>query len=92
MIKNKINWDEVVQNQMESGKSIKQFCLDEGISLGTFRYHKYNNHKILDEPLRLIPIVKEPVKPLSFSLNGKRVEVDASIDDDALRKLVRAIV
>lgn len=84
------DWNQWILDQQASGKNIKTFCKEKGISYDNFKYHKYQGQK-RKEPLTLIPLTLQPQPTLKFFLNGNELTLDADIDDQSLQRIVKAL-
>lgn len=84
------DWQVLVEEQQASGKNMKQFCLEKGIP-----YQSYKNHKRAlenqSDKVSFIPVRTEKKNEISFKLNGNTLCFDASLDEAAISRIIKAL-
>jgi putative transposase len=100
-----LHWMKVIQEQQNSGQSIKEFCESTGISRNAFFYWQRKLRKAacaelakLEKPVNYIPEgwiqlgQDQKVKStLDIEVGGCRVTVDESTDPELLKKVCRVL-
>lgn len=100
-------WAKVVQQRIDSGKSIKDFCEDEGVGRNTYFYWQ---KKLREAACKALPEQNESsVVParwmqlkssgtqctnegLSIEINGCHLKVDSNTDTELLKKVCRTLM
>ena len=100
-------WAGIVQQRLDSGKNIKDFCEDEGINRNTYFYWQ---RKLREAACKSLPEQSDSsVVPggwlqlqskgqhckgesLSIEINGCHLKVDADTDTELLKKVCRTLI
>lgn len=69
---------------------MKRFCRERSLPYQSFKNHKYQSANKADE-VSIVPVKCEGQIRISFVMNGVSLSVDASLDDEGLRRIVKAI-
>lgn len=85
----KEEWFELVKQFDSEVMSLKQYCELNQISTASYYVYK---RKLKAQSSKFLPILfEEEVKQnFTFESNGYRIEVDENIDDDFLKKIIKA--
>lgn len=98
-------WAQVIQARLDSGQSIKDFCLASGISRNAYFYWQKRLRKAactalekLEEPRNLVPNgwvqLAQPQQmkaTLDIEISGCRVNVEVDTDPELLKKVCRVL-
>ena len=101
-------WAQLIQNRLESGQSIKEFCRTNGVSKATYYYwqKKVSEAKCtvveeVKEPKIEVPsgwmqLASKPVYPakatLEIKINGCNVIVNTETDLELLKKVCQVLM
>ena len=89
-------WQELIQQQRESDGSIKDFCLEQGLSTSSFYQHKAqmltHSETILPSPfsqvLSIKPEAPTPAHSISLNMGNVTMTLDGCTDVHWLASLV----
>jgi putative transposase len=99
-------WAQVIQARLDSGQSIKDFCLTAGISRNAYFYWQKRLRNTTcaeleksEEPKTLVPngwvqLAPQPQQmkaTLDIEINGCRITANADTDPELLKKVCRAL-
>ncbi len=88
-----IDWSELIEEQASSGMNMKDFCKQRNISYDIFKYHKYSlRDKAESANKRFLPVSTDASDKITFSLNGNIISCDASLNQETLSKIVKAVL
>ena len=81
-------WEKLVKEQEQSGKSVSAWCRARGISESTYSYwrQQYGSGKAGSEFVRIYG-----AEPLVITSGGYRVEVSGGFDGEALKRVLGVI-
>lgn len=97
-------WTQLISDQQNSGLNAKQWCINNQISYDAFNYWKKQLKKTSVDQM-LPDIVPLPIpqaysqvftpselsESVSLTINGFNLELDASVPDAFLSKLIKAV-
>lgn len=79
-----------MEEQQASDKNMKQFCLEKGIPYQSYKNHKHTLENQSDK-VSFIPVRAEKKTEISFKLNGNTLCFDASLDEAAISRIIKAL-
>lgn len=88
-MRKRYDWESIFNDFTLSNLSAKQFCLERNLN-----YHSFINKRkqIKKNSSSFLPVViSAPSDKISFSFDGHIIEVDSSINDDALCRVINAL-
>jgi putative transposase len=100
-------WAKVVQQRIDSGKTIKDFCEDEGISRNTYFYWQKKLREaackdlVTSEESSIVPNGWMQLQSngsqykgegLAIEINGCQLKVDSNTDTELLKKVCRTLM
>jgi hypothetical protein len=91
-------WRQIVDQQLESGLSVKAFCAEKGVPVASF-YQWKRKLKTASTGIAVVPVKivgTEPTRPTSRFVHistpsGFALRVDSSLPHDVLVELLRCI-
>ncbi|MGX8835652.1 IS66 family insertion sequence element accessory protein TnpA [Amedibacillus sp. YH-ame6] len=89
-VKYDYDWEKLHKEQQLSGLNMKRFCRERSLPYQSFKNHKYQSVNKADE-VSIVPVKCKEQKRISFVMNGVSLSVDASLDDEGLRKIMKAL-
>lgn len=89
-VKYDYDWETLHKEQQLSGLNMKRFCRERGLPYQSFKNHKYQSMKKTEE-INIVPVTCEQQQKISFVMNGVSLLIDASLDDEGLRKIMKAL-
>ena len=91
MIYSNDEWINIIKGLEDSNLSTKDYCAAKGVGTSTF-YQKKRRLGLSNNPNNFMPVIFDiPVTKLSFELNGNHIEIDSSVDDASLKRIINAI-
>lgn len=91
MTKRKVyNWKELISAQERSGKSVREFCKEKGITANLFYVTRKKLHaqKFVEVELRETSIQK---KPIILTYRGIRIEIQAGFCKQPLGEVISVV-
>lgn len=85
------DWKALIEEQQASGVNMKQFCKEKGLPYQTFKNHKYALQSQSATKSPFLPVKSEVPKEVEFTLNGNTIRFDASLDDDSMSRILKAL-
>ncbi|MGX8833553.1 IS66 family insertion sequence element accessory protein TnpA [Amedibacillus sp. YH-ame6] len=89
-VKYDYDWESLHKEQQSSGMNMKKFCRERGLPYQSFKNHKYQIVNKADE-VSIVPVTCEVQQKISFVINRVSLSIDASLDDEGLRKIMKAL-
>lgn len=89
-VKYDYDWGKLHEEQQLSGMNMKKFCRDRNLPYQSFKNHKYQSVNKADA-VSIVPVKREEQQRISFIINGVSLSVEASLDDEGLRKIMKAL-
>lgn len=86
------DWNALIDEQEASGVAMTQFCREKGLPYQTFKNHKYTLQSQTSTKNSFLPVKSETTKELQFTLNGNTIRFDASLDDDSISRILKALI
>ena len=86
------NWEAQIRACQESGKTVKEWCRDNGIPVGTYyaRLRKVREAAIAEEQ-RLFPLAPEKPAGIRIAAGGIDISLPEGASPDQLAAIVRAL-
>lgn len=85
-------WKPIIDGYDKKQCSLKEYCLKNNISQKSYARNKlliYGHNKSIVDSSFLPAFVVPESKEETFSINGVSISVDASIDDEILKRIIR---
>ena len=85
-------WKPIIDGYDKKQCSLKEYCLKNNISQKSYARNKlliYGHNKSMVDSSFLPAFVVPESKEETFSINGVSISVDASIDDEILKRIIR---
>lgn len=84
------DWEKLHDEQQQSGMNMRKFCREYNIPYQSFKNHKYQNKK-QEDMISIVPVTCAEQNTISFVINGVHLSINSSLDDEGLRRIVKAI-
>ena len=86
------NWEEQIRACQESGKTVKEWCRDNGIPVGTYyaRLRRIREVAITEEQ-RMFPLTAEKPAGIRITAGGIDISLPEGASPDQLAAIVRAL-
>ena len=84
-------WKPIIDGYDKKQCSLKEYCLKNNISQKSYARNKlliYGHNKSMVDSSFLPAFVVPESKEETFSINGVSISVDASIDDEILKRII----
>lgn len=85
------DWRALVEEQQESGMNMKKFCKEKSLPYQSFKNHKYALESQVCSKEGFLPVKAGTSKEVQFSLNGNIIRFDASLDDESVSRILKAL-
>ena len=85
-------WKPIIDGYDKKQCSLKEYCLKNNISQKSYARNKlliYGHNKSMVDSSFLPAFVVPESKEETFSINGVSIAIDASIDDEILKRIIR---
>ena len=85
-------WKRIIDGYDKKQCSLKEYCLKNNISQKSYARNRlliYGHNKSIVDSSFLPAFVVPESKEETFSINGVSISVDASIDDEILKRIIR---
>ena len=85
-------WKPIIDGYDKKQCSLKEYCLKNNISQKSYARNKlliYGHNKSIVDSSFLPAFVVPESKEETFSINGVSISIDASIDDEILKRIIR---
>ena len=85
-------WKPIIDGYDKKQCSLKEYCLKNNISQKSYARNKlliYGHNKSIVDSSFLPAFVVPESKEETFSINGVSIAIDASIDDEILKRIIR---
>lgn len=83
-----INWEELIQEQKDSGLTVSQFCESKEINEKAFYSHKKKFRKLDDDTSSFERVIIDDSETVGFKVNGILFE----FDEKYLTRFLRAFI
>lgn len=90
-MRKRYDWESIFNDFASSGLAAKQFCLERNLNYHSFMNKKKSVEKNTNCNSFLPVVISVPSDKISFSFDGHIIEVDSSINDDALCRVINAL-
>lgn len=84
------DWKALLEEQQNSGMNMKEFCKEKSLPYQTFKNHKYALESQASKD-GFLPMKAGTSKEVQFSLNGNVIRFDASLDDESVSRILKAL-
>ncbi len=84
-------WEIIIRNQQESKLSAEKWCLQNNISIHTFKYWKTRLGLVLKRSSFIEIETSKPTEFLILECNNVRIHVDSSFNGSLLQRCLIAI-
>ena len=89
---NEPKWEQLIQEQRTSGKTIEEFCANRGVNKSTFKKRKYGIGKKPTDLVKEFIEVPRRTATLSVKLkNGRILEISSGFNESEVHRLIRLL-
>ena len=81
-------WEEEIEKQQISGKNMKDYCWEAGLSYDLFKSHKYSEQK---KQWMAVQVEERKHQASTVRINGFDIEIQEDIEMGTLVKLLKAM-
>lgn len=85
------DWKALIEEQQVSGINMKKFCREKNLPYQSFKNHKRTLQAPNPGSALFLPVKQEATKNVEFSINGNLISFDASLDDEYVSRILKAL-
>lgn len=85
------DWKALIEEQQVSGINMKKFCREKDLPYYAFKNHKQVSKVTDPETALFLPVKQQVRKNVEFRINGNLISFDASLDDEYVSRILKAL-